>query len=862
MMFRGTKNRTAAEYERVMTVAGAHHNAYTDDDYTNFFATFSKESVDEILKIEADRFQNLSYSIDAFQTEARAVKGEYQKNSAQPAYKLREAERFNAFRVHPYQHTPMGLVSDVDAMPNQFDYSLKFFSQWYRPEHTTLVIAGDVVPSEVIALCSKYFGGWKRGTFAPAIPQEPPAAAPRYAHVAWPAPTLPLLRVAVRGPAFSETKKDFAAMSLVLDLHFGPNSRLFKSLVEDRQWADTLAVEAAPSQDPGLMVISARLSKASDAVRVRDELLAELVRARTERVAASRLADAVSRRTRLLMQSLDSTEHVAGAVAEFARFRRTYDTLNNVSRLEHSLTPDDLLAAAGLYIKDQGLVVTTLSHEPLPEGISVFSALSSYGRETRATSEEVRMLLQPSALALLNLKLSFATGSACDPVGKEGLAQLSASMMTEAGSKYLRSDEVTQALYPLAASFSASVDKEVTRFNGVVTADVYERFAEAALPMLIAPAFRDEDFNRLRTHQLNQLTSGLRANSDETLAKEVLSTSLYKGTPYGHPVLGTVTGLRSLTLDDVKAFVARYYTRSNLLVGVAGNASEGVLTHLKRALQALPVGEPVAPLEAPRGRRPVGLEVELVKKQTASAAISIGLPLEVTRSNPEFAALDVARSWLGEHRSWMSHLLRRMREARGLNYGSYAYVEAFPNGENVYLPEAGVPRRSQLFELWVRPVAPENAHFALRLALFEVAKLLREGLSKDDFENTRAYLMKNVFVVTAQQEQALGFALDAQFYGTGGYAETMRERLAKLTVDDVNRAIRAHWSAENLKVVIVTQDTEGLKRALLSDEFSKVTYDSPKAVEVLEEDKEIGAFKLGLRPGAITVTPLDEVFMK
>jgi zinc protease len=124
-----------------------------------------------------------------------------------------------------------------------------------------------------------------------------------------------------------------------------------------------------------------------------------------------------------------------------------------------------------------------------------------------------------------------------------------------------------------------------------------------------------------------------------------------------------------------------------------------------------------------------------------------------------------------------------------MNYGDYAYIEAFPYGMFQMMPSPNVARRAQIFEIWIRPVAPEHAHFALRAAIFELRKLVANGLSAEAFESTRNYLMKNVFLMTSTQDQQLGYALDSQFYGIPDFATYMRDRLSKLTVDDVNRVV-------------------------------------------------------------------------
>ena len=113
-------------------------------------------------------------------------------------------------------------------------------------------------------------------------------------------------------------------------------------------------------------------------------------------------------------------------------------------------------------------------------------------------------------------------------------------------------------------------------------------------------------------------------------------------------------------------------------------------------------------------RGPSGIEVEILEKDTRATAISFGFPIDVTRAHPDFAALSVARAWLGEHRLSSGRLYQRIREVRGINYGDYAYIEAFPRGMFQFFPDPNVARRRQIFEIWIRPVVPANAHMTLR----------------------------------------------------------------------------------------------------------------------------------------------------
>jgi zinc protease len=177
-----------------------------------------------------------------------------------------------------------------------------------------------------------------------------------------------------------------------------------------------------------------------------------------------------------------------------------------------------------------------------------------------------------------------------------------------------------------------------------------------------------------------------------------------------------------------------------------------------------------------------------------------------------------------------------------------------------FFPDPNIARRAQLFEVWIRPVLPENAAMALRIALHELRRLIADGLTQADFEATRGYLAKNVFLMTATQDQQLGYALDSEWYRIPEFTAMMRGALAKLTLKDVNAAVRRHLSGTDLQVVIVAQDAKGLAEALLADTPSLVRYDAPKPQAILDEDERIGALKLGLREGAVTITPVAEVF--
>jgi zinc protease len=201
-----------------------------------------------------------------------------------------------------------------------------------------------------------------------------------------------------------------------------------------------------------------------------------------------------------------------------------------------------------------------------------------------------------------------------------------------------------------------------------------------------------------------------------------------------------------------------------------------------------------------------------------------------------------------------------MRELRGLNYGDYAYIEYFPYGMYSFEPQPNIARQQQIFQIWIRPLEPPTGTFGLRLALFELDRMVKNGLTQEEFERTRSFLSKYVNVLTKTKSAELGYAIDSAYYGIPNYNEYVKTGLAKLTVEDVNRAIRKHLRADNLQIVGVAKDTDTLKAELTGDAPTPMHYNSPKPQDVLDEDKVVEKFPLHLRPQDVTVVPVGTVF--
>ncbi|HEX4950556.1 MAG TPA: pitrilysin family protein [Blastocatellia bacterium] len=472
---------------------------------------------------------------------------------------------------------------------------------------------------------------------------------------------------------------------------------------------------------------------------------------------------------------------------------------------------------------------------------------------------KIATLLLPNRSPLISFRILFLAGAADDPKGKEGVASLTAAMLAEGGSRTRSYEQIVAAMYPMATSFAWQVDKEMTVFVGTTHGDNLERYYALIKDMLLDPGFRQEDFTRLKTDAINFLKVNLRAGNDEELAKEHLYNIIYADHPYGHHNIGKISALEKLTLEDVRTFYRQHYTKANLVLGLAGGYPAEFSQQVRADFTQLPDGKHET-LRIAAPKLEPGTHIEIIERETRSTAISLGFPIAVRRGEKDWAALALVASYFGQHRSSNSYLYQKLREERGLNYGDYTYIEYFPRGMFQFTPDPNLAREQQIFQIWIRPVEPQNAVFALRGALYEYDKLVREGLSREAFEATREFLIKYANILTQTQDAQLGYALDSRYYGIPEYGTYLREQLAKLTVEEVNRALREHLRTDQMRIVMVTKDAAALRTAILSGKPSPITYLSPKSREILAEDKIIATYPLKVKPEAVVIVPVTQVF--
>ncbi|MFM7015152.1 MAG: M16 family metallopeptidase [Bacteroidota bacterium] len=360
MMFRGTEKYPKEAYSNALKATGASANANTWLDRTVYHMTGNASMLDKMFELESDRFMNLKYSVQDFKTEAGAVKGEYTKNSASPYEQLDEKTNDVAFTMHTYKHTTMGFFKDVVDMPNQYDFSLQFFKNFYRPEYATILVVGDVTPDAVNKLAEKYFGIWQHGTYVNNIPVEPTQTETRYAHVKVPN-FPPVVSLNYKSPAFDDSKIDMPALDLLNTILFSEKSDLFKKLVIDEQKVRDISGGASNTRDPYLSQISASLVDGKDMQYVKDEIIKAIENSKTQLVDATTLEQAKMRMKYSFAMGMDSPSSIAEALAGYIWVTGDAESLNRAYKLYEKVTPQDLMNVAKKYYVSTGLTIGTIS---------------------------------------------------------------------------------------------------------------------------------------------------------------------------------------------------------------------------------------------------------------------------------------------------------------------------------------------------------------------------------------------------------------------------------------------------------------------------------------------------------------------
>lgn len=479
---------------------------------------------------------------------------------------------------------------------------------------------------------------------------------------------------------------------------------------------------------------------------------------------------------------------------------------------------------------------------------------------------------------LYQIKIMVRTGSADDPAGKEGTANLAARALIEGGFGNPKAPVSTQKLAEItrpwgdAAFPTVLVDKQATTFSVTVPRSAFASYVARVLkPMFNQPLWLPAEVERLRRDALTRIQSGLRFEDQESLGLLALDNCLFSGTSLGHLALGTVKGLQAVTPADLSAFYKRYYTVGNMYVATTINNQQD----LSRLVEALPAGEPVyRPANLQRSVVAPGRHVLIITQPNAIATgLHLGYPIFLKRTDTDYWPLFVANVFFGLHRDSFGRLYQEIREERGYNYGDYSYIEYEYGRPQFLFPPPTTPREQQYFSVWMRPVGHQYAHFIMKAMTAELDRFARHGMTPEQVAGAKIKARAQYLNFAESLSRQLGYRLDDMYYGMRdqGYLEQMLARIDAVTPEQVNAAIKKYLQAQNLQYVIVTSEAQGEKLASDIAGDSKVESKTPEEYHIaqpippgkqkmLEQDKQWAAYALHIPRANITVVKAADMF--
>jgi len=286
LMFGGSKN--IPTYDEPLQVAGGENNAFTTNDLTNYYCQLPAENLETAFWLESDRMLSLAFSKKSLEVQRKVVCEEFKEHYINKPYgDVWHKMRNMAYTTHPYKWMTIG-ASLKHVEDATLEDVKEFFFKHYTPCNAILVVAGNVDKDNVLQLAQKWFGPIPAGTkYNRNLPVEPTQTSPRYLEVKSNVPLDALYKCWHIYPRMDDR---YYATDLISDiLSGGGSSRLFQSLVKEKQLFSNIDCYHFGSTDAGLMTIEGKLVKGIDMKVAEAAVLEELRKIQSEGISVSEL---------------------------------------------------------------------------------------------------------------------------------------------------------------------------------------------------------------------------------------------------------------------------------------------------------------------------------------------------------------------------------------------------------------------------------------------------------------------------------------------------------------------------------------------------------------------------------------------
>jgi zinc protease len=373
MLFKGTKTLQPGEFSRKVAALGGRENAFTGQDYTGYYQQIPANRLEDVMKLEADRFANNQWSDEEFKKELEVVKEERRmRTEDNPRALLHEALNAQVFLSSPYRRPVVGWMSDLEAMTP--DDAREFYRRWYTPANAAVVVAGDVDVAQVKALAERHYGG-----IAPrALPQRKPRteteqqglrrfefkapAEQAYVALAYRVPGLKRL------DALQPDDQDALALTVlaaVLDGYSG--ARLDRALTQGQQrLADSAgAGNGLWGRGPQLFMLTGVPAAGQSSAALETALREQVAKVAREGVTEAELQRVKTQWVASEVYKLDSVFNQARELGNYWVQDLPLDAGSRVIAALREVSADQVQRVAAKYFSDQQLTIAHLVPQPV-----------------------------------------------------------------------------------------------------------------------------------------------------------------------------------------------------------------------------------------------------------------------------------------------------------------------------------------------------------------------------------------------------------------------------------------------------------------------------------------------------------------
>jgi len=813
ILSRVTRNIPHGELSRLVEEqAGGTRNASTGQDTTNYFETVPANQLEAMLWAHAERMGRSVLDQGVFEAERNIVKEEMrQRVLSQPYGRLQRYYTFDTgFVAHPYRRSGIGTMADLDAAT--LAEARAFHENFYRPDNATLIVSGNFDQAQLDRWIDRHLGALPR----PSRPilrhsmRELPRREARAMIVYGPNVPLPAVVLTWQRPRLNHP--DSAALAVLQRiLSGGQSSRLFRSLVYERQLATNAAAFDFGLEDAGLFAVQAIVASGRDIGETETALAAEVARLRDQPVSEAELAEA---RNELVSQQLFARETPEGRAFEIGQSVTSANDPRWGDRLlagVRRVTAADVQRVARLYLADSTRVsiryldqaqrsggaapdpsaqptdpalgrtfpaATLPPNQLAPEGERVAPPAPGPRQPfvaptfaERRLANGLRVVVARSTdLPIASASLVFGGGASADPAGRPGVA----SMMTrlvDNGAAGMTAPQLAARIESLGAQIGASANADSsTIFVAAPTATIGE--AGALLRQIVRePSFAPEELERERRRALDQLRVAMRDPS--FVNQQVALRALYADAPYGNPAGGSPASLAALTRAELVAYHRDWWRPDNATLIITGGMEPAAAFALAERM----FGDWAAPAAAmPRtpadraGAAPAPRVIVIDNPDSDQAAVAV-VTRGIARGDSDYYPLVLANSALGG--SSTARLFQEVRVRRALSYGAYSQLVttrdegalvAIAQTRNNAAPEVAQVMMAELRRLREEPLAPDvlqrrqnlvSGSFGRQVETTQglgafLANLAVQGLPMDEFGR----YLSSVQAVTPQQVAA------------------------------------------------------------------------------------------------------------